>query len=84
MIISLVALIATGNIISFQVAADIVAVNTYISIITKLGAKLGANHYFIRQSVSSQWSLWPFNQQLVCLCAAMVLQCRVAMVVTLR
>lgn len=80
MIISLVALIDTGNIISFQVAADIVAVNTYISIITKLGA----NHYFIRQSVSSQWSLWPFNQQLVCLCAAMVLQCSVAMVVTLR
>lgn len=55
MIISLVAQIYNGDITSFQVAADIVAVNTYISIITKLGA----NHYFVRQSVSSQWSLWP-------------------------
>lgn len=53
MIISLVALIDTKDIISFQVAADIVAVNTYISIIIELGA----NHYFIRQSVSGHSGL---------------------------
>lgn len=39
MIISLVALIDTRDINSFEVAADIVAVNTYASTITKLECK---------------------------------------------